>query len=120
MSEIAPDTFSDEAFARRLRQARLALGLTEEEAARTAGRTVKVWRNYEATGRGRIDAPIRHFVRTYWRQMAKQRINLDWFLAGEGTPPPTLRLIRSVQAEPAAAAQPEAPRRPTLRLVHSR
>lgn len=68
-------------FAQRLRQARLALGLTEEQAAASAGRTVKTWRKYEATGRGRITGAILQFSDLH-------RISLDWLCCGEGPMPP--------------------------------
>ena len=44
--------FDDRAFGHRLRVTRLALGITEAEAAKAAGRSVATWRKYEATGKG--------------------------------------------------------------------
>jgi transcriptional regulator with XRE-family HTH domain len=66
------------AFAARLRQARIALGLTEEEAAAAAGRTVETWRYYETIGRGRITEAIVRFAGRY-------DLNLDWLFCGDGS-----------------------------------
>lgn len=76
------EDFDYKAFGRRLRSARLALGLSEEEAAAAAGRTVKTWLKYESTGCGYITEAILRFV-------DKHRVNLDWLFAGDG--PPRLR-----------------------------
>lgn len=72
------------AFAQRLRSVRLALGLSEEEAARAAGRTVKTWRKYETAGfRGITTGALLRFVKAY-------RLNVDWLFAGDGTGTPGL------------------------------
>ena len=63
-------------FGHRLRVARLVLGLTEEQAAATAGRSVKTWRKYELTGKGRGTMPLLLFAEKY-------RVSLDWLLFGD-------------------------------------
>lgn len=52
-------------FARRLREVRSSLGITEEEAAAAAGRSVLTWRRYETTGRGRCTYAIGRFAKHY-------------------------------------------------------
>jgi transcriptional regulator with XRE-family HTH domain len=64
-------------FGHRLRVTRIALGLTEEEAASAAGRTVETWRRYEATGMGHIMGPILLFTKG-------RNISLDWLYEGAG------------------------------------
>jgi hypothetical protein len=64
-------------FAHRLRVNRIALGLTEEEAAAVAGRTVETWRRYEATGEGHITGPLLLFAERY-------KLSLDWLFGGRG------------------------------------
>jgi hypothetical protein len=72
------DDFDYLGFAHRLRLARIALGLTEAEAAATATRSVRTWKKYEATGKGRsMTWPIRCFVNKY-------ELSYDWLLCGEG------------------------------------
>src|SRR5262245_31112426 len=50
--------FDYDGFASRLRQHRVRMGLTIEEAATAGGRTAATWRKYEATGRGHITRAI--------------------------------------------------------------
>jgi transcriptional regulator with XRE-family HTH domain len=77
-------------FGQRLRRARLALGLTEQEAAEAARRTVETWRNYEATGKGYCTSPVLRFSEKF-------DVSLDWLLVGEGRPfrRSQLRLVHS-------------------------
>lgn len=49
----------------RIRAARIERGVSEEDAARVAGRSVETWRNYERTGRGHITFPVLLFARRY-------------------------------------------------------
>ena len=58
-------------FGHRLRVTRIALGLTEAEAAKAAARSVRTWQRYEATGRGYITAPILLFAERY------HNVNID-------------------------------------------
>ena len=84
-----PDGFDHKAFGRRLREVRLTLGLTEEQAAADAGRSVMTWRKYEETGRGYITAAIVQFASVH-------RIRLDWLFCGDGSPPvPRPKLVWS-------------------------
>jgi transcriptional regulator with XRE-family HTH domain len=71
-----PDEWYRE-FGHRLRVTRIALGLTEEEAAAAAGRTVETWRRYEAIGLGNITGPILLFTKAH-------NIGLDWLFRGKG------------------------------------
>lgn len=71
-----PDGWHRE-FGHRLRLNRIALGLTEEEAAAAAGRTVETWRRYEATGEGHITGPLLLFAEHY-------KLSLDWLFGGRG------------------------------------
>ncbi len=52
-------------FAQRLREARIALGISEVEAAAAAGRSVLTWRKYEATGKGRCTFAVARFAKHY-------------------------------------------------------
>jgi transcriptional regulator with XRE-family HTH domain len=63
-------------FGRRLRATRIALGLTEEQAAAAAGRTVETWRKYEATGTGYCTGPLLLFCQRY------PDVSLDWLFCG--------------------------------------
>ncbi len=69
--------FDDRAFGHRLRIARLALDVTEHEAAVAVGRTVKTWRKYEQTGEGNCTMPLVLFVQRY-------RVSPEWLLTGDG------------------------------------
>ena len=53
------------AFGKRLREARVRLGLTEQEAAKAAGRSVATWRLYEETGNGHVTRPALEFFSKY-------------------------------------------------------
>jgi hypothetical protein len=63
------------AFGARLRAARLERGVSEEEAARAAGRRVATWRKYEATGKGRLTFPLREFANRFG-------VSFDYLLEG--------------------------------------
>lgn len=65
-------------FAHRLRVTRIALNITEEEAAAAAGRSVKTWRRYEATGTGHITCAILLFAEHY-------TIDLEWLFGRKST-----------------------------------
>jgi transcriptional regulator with XRE-family HTH domain len=86
------DGFDYKGFARRLRRNRIALGLSEEEAAAAAGRTIETWRHYENTGRGHITEPLLRFCEKY-------NVSLDWLFDDDGPRHrrggPNLRLIHS-------------------------
>lgn len=69
--------FDDRAFGRRLRLARIALDVTEQEAATAVGRTAKTWRKYERTGEGYCTMPLVRFVQRY-------RVSPEWLLTGDG------------------------------------
>ena len=69
--------FNERDFARRLRQMRIAFGLTEEQAAKEAGRSVRTWRTYETTGHGRTVAALIRFAKHH-----KGAIDWDWLLEG--------------------------------------
>lgn len=69
--------FNHRAFGHRLRVLRIALGLSEAEAASAAGCRVQTWRKYETTGKGRITRALLLFCRRY-------DASLDWLLDGEG------------------------------------
>jgi hypothetical protein len=71
-----PDEWYRE-FGHRLRVTRIALDLTEEEAAAAAGRTVETWRRYEETGMGNITGPILLVTKRY-------NISLDWLFCAAG------------------------------------
>ena len=68
--------FDYHGFGHRLRVTRLALGITEAEAAKAAGRSVETWRKYEATGKGYNTWPVVRFARHY-------NVSLDWLIAGD-------------------------------------
>ena len=68
--------FDDRAFGHRLRVTRLALGITEAEAAKAAGRSVDTWRKYEPTGKGHCTMPLLRFAHHY-------DVSLDWLIAGD-------------------------------------
>jgi hypothetical protein len=53
------------AFGRQLSEARVKAGVSIEDAAAVAERTVETWRNYEITGRGRLMYPLLRFARRY-------------------------------------------------------
>jgi transcriptional regulator with XRE-family HTH domain len=71
--------FDYRGFAHRLRVTRIALGLTEEQAAAAAGRTLLTWRKYEATGDGNITAALLQFCQQY-------DVSLDWLFEGRWNP----------------------------------
>jgi hypothetical protein len=72
----APDVpFDYLGFGHRLRVTRIALGLTEEQAAAAAGCTVRTWRKNEATGKGRT-GPLLLFCTAY-------KVDLGWIFEGE-------------------------------------
>jgi transcriptional regulator with XRE-family HTH domain len=60
----------------RLRQAREALDLTEQQAADAFGVTLKTYRKYEAGGRPRSSAPLVRFADKY-------NVSPDWIFMGE-------------------------------------
>lgn len=68
--------FDYDGFAKRLREARTALGITEEQAARAAGVSVVTWHRYERTGRGRITRALLNFSAVF-------SLSLDWVIAGD-------------------------------------
>lgn len=68
--------FDYSGFGRRLRATRIALGLTEEQAAAVAGRSVKTWRKYEETGKGRGLRALLLFAERYG-------VSLDWLICGD-------------------------------------
>jgi hypothetical protein len=63
-------------FGHRLRVAWITLGLTEEQAAKAAGRSVRTWRKYEATGEGNCTGAILNFVAEY------PSLSIDWLFCG--------------------------------------
>ena len=65
-------------FGHRLRVTRIALGLTEEQAASTAGRSVETWRKYEQTGKGQCTLPLLQFAGRY-------AVSLEWLLNGDAS-----------------------------------
>ena|SRR5205085_5656754 len=69
------DDFDYRGFGHRLRVTRIALGLTEEQAAAAAGRTVATWRKYEATGKGNCTGAMLVFAKRY-------DVKLDWIFGG--------------------------------------
>ena len=69
---------SDPAFGARLRETRISLGLTEQQAAKEANRSVETWRKYEATGSGRMTGPLLLFVKAH-----KGKFSLNWLFTGE-------------------------------------
>ena len=62
---LLTDDFDYLGFGHRLRVTRLALGITETEAATVAGRSVDTWRKYEATGKGRCTQAVCRFASHY-------------------------------------------------------
>jgi transcriptional regulator with XRE-family HTH domain len=60
----------------RLRIVRLAVGVTEQEAADAAGTTLRTWRKYEINGTLRT-GPLLAFADKY-------DISLDWLIDGDG------------------------------------
>ena len=76
------------AFGQRLREARVRLGLTEQEAAKAAGRSVATWRLYEETGNGHVTRPALEFYSKYRVALREHHIDLDWLVAGDGQPLP--------------------------------
>lgn len=72
---MSDPAFDYRAFGHRLRTARIAVGLTEEQAAKAAGITVVTWRRYERGGRIRTQAMVR-FAGMY-------SVNLDWLICGD-------------------------------------
>jgi transcriptional regulator with XRE-family HTH domain len=69
-------------FAQRLRAARMALGISEDEAAAAAGISLRTWRRFEATGRGRrCTSAVGRFAMHY-------RVSLDDLFRDEEAPAP--------------------------------
>lgn len=66
-------------FAQRLREARVRLGISEEQAAAVASRSVTTWRKYETTGRGRCSFAVGKFAIHYG-------ISLDELLSEDAPP----------------------------------
>lgn len=60
----------------RLRVTRIALGISEAEAAAAAKRSVRTWRKYEETGRIRGGYQLLCFADKY-------DVSLDWLVAGD-------------------------------------
>ena len=62
-----PERVSDQEWHRalgaRLRAFRIERGMSEEDAARVAGRSVQTWRKYERTGRVKCAVPLLAFAR---------------------------------------------------------
>jgi len=84
--------FDDEAFGQRLRQLRIALGLSEAEAAAAAQRSVATWCRYEATGIGRMTRPLLSFMAAHRHRLVEGEIS--WLFTGVGAPPRwRLRLV---------------------------
>jgi transcriptional regulator with XRE-family HTH domain len=94
--------FDYRGFARRLRETRIALGLSEEQAAYQAGRSVVTWRKYEAEGRGNITRALLSLA-----QHHKGIINWDWMYGGgagkplladpASPPPPSRAALRNAE-----------------------
>ena len=61
----------------RLRVTRIALGISEAEAAASAQCCLRTWRKYEETGRVRGGYPLVCFA-------GKYDISLDWLVSGDG------------------------------------
>ena len=78
------DDFDYNGFGHRLRVTRLALGITEAQAATVSGRSVDTWRKYEATGKGHCTKAVVRFAGHY-------DVSLDWIFCGDprGLPQPT-------------------------------
>ena len=76
MSAPCTDDFDDRHFGRRLRVTRIALGITEAQAAKVAGRSVDTWRKYEATGKGHCTKAVVRFAGHY-------DVSLDWIVCGD-------------------------------------
>jgi hypothetical protein len=57
------DDFDYRGFGHRLRTSRLALCITEDQAATAAGCSVRSWRKYEETGRGYCTRPMVRLAR---------------------------------------------------------
>jgi hypothetical protein len=70
------DNDFDAKLAHRLRVTRIALGISEKEAAASAHRGVRTWRKYETTGKGRVDYPVVLFCQRY-------DVSLDWIICGD-------------------------------------
>ena len=66
----------DREFGHRLRVTRIALGITEAQAATAAGRSVDTWRKYEATGKGHCTQAVCRFASHY-------DVSLDWIFCGD-------------------------------------
>lgn len=64
----------------RLRVTRIALGISEAEAAAAAKRSVRTWRKYEETGRLRGSSTYNLLCFA-----DKYDVSLDWLVAGDGT-----------------------------------
>lgn len=88
---MSATNFDHRGFGHRLRVARIALGLTEKQAAKAAGRSVRTWRKYEATGEGNCTAAILNFVREY------PSVSIDWLVVGRSAkrdqPPGVIALL---------------------------
>ena len=73
---LQPPEIDDRELGHRLRVTRIALGITEAQAAAVAGRTVDTWRKYEATGKGRCTQAVVRFAAQY-------HVSLDWLFCGD-------------------------------------
>ncbi|MFY9840001.1 MAG: helix-turn-helix transcriptional regulator [Xanthobacteraceae bacterium] len=60
----------------RLRQARVGLGITEQQAADVFGVTLRTYRKYEAGGRQRSAKPVVRFADKY-------NVSPDWIFMGQ-------------------------------------
>ena len=69
--------WSDAAYAHRLRVTRIALNITEAEAAEAHGVRLATYRKWEAGGRPHSIGPMLRF-------MEKFDVSADWLVAGEG------------------------------------
>lgn len=69
------DDFDYRGFGHRLRVTRIALAITQAEAASAAGRSVHTWQKYETTGKGFCTIAIIRFARHY-------DLSVDWLVSG--------------------------------------
>jgi transcriptional regulator with XRE-family HTH domain len=76
MTSMQTEDFDYRGFGHRLRVTRIALGITEAQAATAAGCSVDTWRKYEATGKGRCTIPVCRFARHH-------NVSLDWIFCGD-------------------------------------
>jgi transcriptional regulator with XRE-family HTH domain len=71
------DGWDQQACAHRLRVTRIALGITEQEAADAHGVTVRTYRKWEAGANQRSIRPTLRFAEKF-------DVSMDWLLGGEG------------------------------------